>query len=154
MLGKLKTLFANEFKDAMSSGNANQPHRLHIATCAILLEMAKIDGEFSDSERQNIISILKKNYHLADDEVSALIEASEEELEKSIDLWHFTNKINENYSPEEKMHIIETVWQVAFADGRLDQHEDYLMHKLAELLNIPHKHLIDAKLRVLQRSKV
>jgi len=148
MIGILKTFFTNDlFNETPKTG---QPHKLHIATCAILLEMAKIDCEFSDSERQNIIDVFKNKYHLSDDDISALIDASEEELEKSIDLWRFTSQINKNCSLEEKLCIIETVWQVAYSDGRLDSHEDYLIHKLSELFNISHKDLIEAKLKVLQ----
>jgi uncharacterized tellurite resistance protein B-like protein len=152
MIGILKSFFTNEATN-ISAANIHQPHRLHVATCAILLEMAKIDGEFNDSERQGIISIFKNKYDLTDDEISALIEASEEELERSIDLWQFTKQINKNYTPDEKIGIIEIIWQVAYADGRLDKHEDYLIHKLSAILNISHKHLIDAKLKVLNCSQ-
>ncbi|NQT56670.1 MAG: TerB family tellurite resistance protein [Desulfobacteraceae bacterium] len=123
-------------------------HDIRIATCALLLEMSYIDGEFSESERENIISILKKDYHLSDEYASALIEASKKELNESIDLWHFTNLINQNYSIEEKIRVIETVWSIAYTDGRLDKYEDYLVHKLAKLLHLTHKQLIEAKLRV------
>ena len=152
MIGILKSLFTKEAA-GLSAANIPQPHRLHVATCAILLEMAKIDCEFDDLERQDIISIFKNKYNLADDEIAALIEASEEELERSIDLWQFTKHINNNYTPDEKIGIIETVWQVAYADGKLDKHEDYLIHKLSEILNLSHKHMIDAKLKVLGCNK-
>jgi len=152
MIGILKSFFTNEATN-LSSSNIPQPHRLHVATCAILLEMAKIDGEFSYSERQDIIATFRNTYNLSAEEISCIIEASEEELERSIDLWQFTNQINKNYSPDEKIRIIEIVWQVAYADGRVDQHEDYLIHKLSELLNIPHKHLIEAKLKVIGCSR-
>ena len=79
-----------------------------------------------------------------------LIQATEEELKGSIDLWKFTNLINQNYSIEEKKQIIEMVWRVAYADGRLDKHEDYLVHKLAKLLRLTHKQLIDAKLKIIR----
>ncbi len=152
MIGILKYFFTNETA-GLSAAGIPQPHRLHVATCAILLEMAKIDGEFNDSERQGLISIFKDKYDLTDDEIAALIEASEEELERSIDLWQFTRNINKNYTPDEKIGIIETIWEVAYADGRLDKHEDYLIHKLSDILNIPHKHLIDAKLKVIGCNK-
>jgi uncharacterized tellurite resistance protein B-like protein len=153
MIGILKSFFTNE-AIGLSEANVHQPHRLHVATCAILLEMAKIDCEFDDLERQGIISIFKNKYNLNDDEIAALIEASEEELERSIDLWQFTKHINKNYTPDEKLGIIDTIWQVAYADGRLDKHEDYLIHKLSAILNISHKHLIDAKLKVLGCNKL
>jgi uncharacterized tellurite resistance protein B-like protein len=151
MIGLFKSLFNYNFRNITTASKDGQPDRLHIATCAILLEMAKIDGEFSSSEKQDIINAFKNKYHLSDDEIKALIDASEEELEGSIDLWQFTNWINKICTPEEKFRIIETIWQVAYADGRLDSHEDYLIHKLAELLNISHRDLIEAKLKVLQR---
>jgi uncharacterized tellurite resistance protein B-like protein len=51
---------------------------------------------------------------------------------------------------EEKLQIIENVWRIAYADGRLDKHEDYLVHKLATLLRLSHKQLIEAKLKAKQ----
>ena len=123
-------------------------HDIRIATCALLLEMSYIDDEFSESERDSIVSTLKTAYHLSDEYTSALIEASKKELDESIDLWQFTNLINRNYSIEEKIRVIETIWSVAYADDRLDKHEDYLVHKLAKLLHLTHQQLIEAKLRV------
>jgi uncharacterized tellurite resistance protein B-like protein len=127
----------------------DQTHDIRIATCALFLEMANIDGEFSELEKDHIIQILKENYNVTDEYVHELIEASDKELKGSIDLWQFTNLINQNYSLEEKIRIIEMVWKLAYADGLLDQHEDYLVHKLANLLRLSHKQLIDAKLKVL-----
>ncbi len=124
-------------------------HDIPIATCALLLEMAHIDGEFSDSERIRIISILKSDYQLSAEHALELIKASNEELDGSVDLWRFTNLINRNYSIEEKIRIIEMVWEIAYTDGKLDQYEDYLVHKLAKLLHLTHKQLIDAKLRLI-----
>lgn len=123
-------------------------HDIRIATCALFLEMSNIDGEFSKRERENIISIMKKYYDLSDEYVVALLEASHEEVKGSIDLWQFTNLINQNYSMEEKLRIIEAIWRVAYTDGKLDKHEDYLVHKLAKLLRLSHKQLIEAKVKV------
>ena len=154
MLDLVKTFFTKSPVDVPLEHEEDLTRKIHIATCALLLEMANIDGKFSDSERQNIISALKKEYHLSGEEISELIEASDEELKGSIDLWQFTNLINQNYSLEEKIRIIETVWKVAYADGRLDQHEDYLVHKLANLLRLSHKQLIEAKTKVLHGKEV
>ncbi|MBN2468727.1 MAG: TerB family tellurite resistance protein [Deltaproteobacteria bacterium] len=121
-----------------------------VATCALLLELAHIDGEFSDAERDAIVSILIRDYSLSEEAATQLLRASKAELERSIDLWHFTNVINQNYSMEEKISIIEMVWKVVYTDGVLDQHEDYLVHKLANLLHLNHKQLIDAKLKIVR----
>ena len=144
-------LVKNFFSKSEKSGSENQEeassHDIHVATCALLLEMSNIDGEFSEAEKKNIISILKKNYQLSDENAAALLEASNEELENSNDLWRFASLINKNYSIEEKERVIEMIWRIAYADGHLDKHEDYLVHKLANLLRLSHRQLIEAKLK-------
>lgn len=148
MIDLVKKFFGKSSHDNSSNQRRQTTHDIRIATCALLLEMSNIDGEFSALERENIISILKKDFDLSDEYTTTLLEASNEELKGSIDLWQFTNLINQNYSMEEKIRVIETVWDIVYADGKLDKHEDYLVHKLANLLRLTHKQLIEAKLKV------
>jgi uncharacterized tellurite resistance protein B-like protein len=112
--------------------------RIQIATAVVLLEVAYADEEFSDAERVQVVTILKEQFSLDDESVNELLLISEEKLKHSIDIWHFTEIINENYSDDEKYLVIETVWRVIYADGRLDKYEDYIVHKLARVLHIPH----------------
>ena len=152
MIDLIKKFFDKSKNDDTADRGREKSHDIRIATCAIFLEMANIDGQFSESERENIVTILKKDYDLSNEHTAALLEASNEELKGSIDLWQFTNCINQNYSMEEKVRVIETIWEIAYTDGKLDKHEDYLVHKLAKLLRLTHKQLIDAKSRVIHRS--
>jgi len=130
------------------AGKEESVHDIRIATCALLLEMSQIDGEFSESERESIISAIKKEYEVDDEYVTEIIETADKELKGSPDLWQFTNLINHNYTEEEKIKIIEMIWHIAYTDGRLDKHEDFLVHKLANLLRLTHRQLIDAKVKV------
>jgi uncharacterized tellurite resistance protein B-like protein len=148
MIDLVKVFFSKRSHDESSHQGRKRPHDIRIATCALLLEMSHIDGEFSTMERERITSILKRNFDLSDEHAITLLEASNEELKGSVDLWQFTNLINQNYSIEEKIQVVEMVWDVVYADGKLDKHEDYLIHKLATLLRLTHKQLIEAKLRV------
>jgi uncharacterized tellurite resistance protein B-like protein len=126
----------------------DRAERIQVATCALLLEVANSDDEFSDIERDNIVQILEKDFELSDEYAKELMELSDKEREESIDLWQFTNLVNEHYSIEEKIKIIEMVWKVIYADGKLDKYEDHLAHKLSNLLKLTHKQLIDAKLKM------
>jgi len=130
------------------AGKKESVHDIRIATCALLLEMSQIDGEFSESEREGIVSAIKKECEVDDEYVSEIIETADKELKGSLDLWQFTSLINRNYTQEEKIKIIETIWHIAYTDGRLDKHEDFLVHKLANLLRLTHRQLIDAKVKV------
>ena len=148
MIDLAKKFFNKSTKKSFSEQGKGQNHDVSVATCALLLEMADIDGEFSQSEKNDIISFLKKDYSLSNKDAADLISASREELNGSIDLWQFACLINENYTLEKKIHVIETIWKVVYADGRLDKHEDYLIHKLGKLLRLNHKQLIDSKIKV------
>jgi len=126
---------------------------VRIAACALFLEMANIDNEFADEERQHILAILQQEFGLSEAHATELARESAAELKGATDMWRFTNLINENYSNDEKLGVVELLWQIVYADGRLDAHEDYLMHKLGKLLRLPHRDLIAAKLRVLEHGK-
>lgn len=152
MFDKINKFFEKLQQPEVPEAAAVQGHDIYIATCALFLEMASIDGNFSDKEQQNIVGILIAEYDLSQEYISELIEAAEAERRGSIDLWHFTNSINQNYSIEEKIHIIELIWKVIYSDGKLDKHEDYLIHKIARLFNLRHSELIAAKLRVIDED--
>ena len=133
---------------AEKSPDTNQ-HKIYIATCALLVEMAQIDGEFSESEKEHLIELLENEYNLSREYIDEITIIAADELKRSNDLWKFTNLINENYELPEKIKIIELIWKIIYTDGTLDKYEDYLIHKLARLLNLQHSDLINAKLRVL-----
>ena len=152
MIDLVKKFFSKRSQNDASHKRRQRTHDIRIATCALLLEMSNIDGEFSTLERESFIAILKKHFDVSDEHVTILLDASNEELKGSIDLWEFTNLINQNYSIEEKIQVVKMVWDVVYADGKLEKHEDYLIHKLAHLLRLTHKQLIEAKLKAKQSS--
>ncbi|MBW2648326.1 MAG: TerB family tellurite resistance protein [Deltaproteobacteria bacterium] len=147
MIDLVKKFFGKMTKND-STGREESFHDIRIATCALLLEMSQIDGDFSESERESILSAIREDYHVDDEHATAILEAADEELKGNLDLWQFTNLINHNYTPEEKIKIIEMVWRIAYTDGRLEKHEDFLAHKLANLLHLSHRQLIDAKIKI------
>jgi uncharacterized tellurite resistance protein B-like protein len=152
MIDIVKRFFGKVSADAPPPDNNTPRHDARVAVCALLVEMAKIDETFTSAEMEKILSILKETYGLAEEDADALIATAERELAGSIDYWQFARLINENYSTEEKIAIIETLWRVVFVDGKMDKYENHLIHKLANLLRLTHQQLINAKIKVL-RSK-
>lgn len=153
MLDIVKRFFNKATAEVSKDANQNTEHDIRVATCALFVEIARIDEKFTDAEMETILSILKEKYGLPQDHADALIAEAEKELEKSVDLWQFSKLINENYSNEEKIEIIETLWRIVYVDGKMDQYEHYLMNKLQNLLRLTHDQLITAKLKVLHPEK-
>jgi uncharacterized tellurite resistance protein B-like protein len=153
MLDVIKRFFNQATTDVSQDTNQNAEHDIRVATCALFVEIARIDEKFTDAEMETILSILKEKYGLSQDHADALMAEAEKELEKSVDLWQFAKLINENYSKEEKIEIIETLWRIVYVDGKMDRYEHYLMNKLQNLLRLSHDQLIAAKLKVLHPEK-
>jgi uncharacterized tellurite resistance protein B-like protein len=149
MLDIVKRFFNKATAEVSKDANKNTEHDIRVATCALFVEIARIDEKFTEAEMETILSILKEKYGLSRDHADALITEAEKELKKSVDLWQFAKLINENYSNEEKIEIIETLWRIVYVDGKMDQYEHYLMGKLQSLLRLTHDQLITAKLKVL-----
>ena len=149
MLDIVKGFFHKTAAEFSEDTNPKSAHNVRVATCALLVEIARIDETFTDAEMEAILSILKEKYGLSQDHADALIAEAEKELEQSVDLWQFAKLINENYSNDEKIEIIETLWRIVYVDGKMDQYEHYLMNKLQNLLRLSHEQLIAAKLKVL-----
>ena len=154
MLDVVKKFFQKvETPEGKRVATEDKAQKIQVATCALLLEVANSDDEFSDVERERIVQILKTGFHLSDEYAQAVMDVSEHERKESIDLWSFTNLINEHYTLDEKIMIIEMVWKVIYADGKLDKYEDHLAHKLSRLLKLSHQQLIDAKLKIRDGKK-
>jgi len=153
VLLRLKKIILGEEPPSAGSEEKGQRDRIQIATCVILLEVAKSNDEFSPAEKTTLTSILKKQFDLPDEAVRELLQIAQKSREESVDLWEFTDLINENYSRAEKKEILEAAWRVIYADDRLDKYEDHFVHKLAKLLRFEHRDLIDAKLKVKEERR-
>jgi len=128
-----------------------EPINIHVATCALLIEISRIDGEFSAVEHETIIDIMKKMYELSPKETALIIETATEKVDASIDSWKFTNFLNENLSKPDRVLVMEHIWNLVFADGHLDVYETYLTNRLGGLLKLSHKENIAAKQKALKR---
>jgi uncharacterized tellurite resistance protein B-like protein len=150
MLDIVKRFFSNSTTQVSNNANHITEHDLRVATCALFVEMARIDETFTQEEMDTILTILKEKYGLSQEYADALVADADKELAESVDLWQFARLINENYTIDEKIKIIEILWQMVYVDGKMDRYEHYLMNKLKNLLRLSHDQLIDAKLKVLQ----
>jgi uncharacterized tellurite resistance protein B-like protein len=152
MLDIVKRFFSETAPLAAKNADRETGHDVRVAACALFVEMARIDEEFTKAEMDTILAIVQERYGLSREHADALVAEADKELDKSVDLWQFARLINENYSTDEKIEIIEILWRMVFVDGKMDRYEHYLMNKLKNLLRLSHDQLIAAKLKVLHSS--
>ena len=149
MLDIVKRFFSKTESETAKNVDQATEHDVRVAACALFVEMARIDEKFTEAEMDTILSIVQDRYGLSREHADALVAEADKELDKSVDLWQFARLINENYSIDEKIEIIELLWQMVFVDGKMDRYEHYLMNKLKNLLRLSHDQLIAAKLKVI-----
>ena len=120
---------------------------LILATCILLLEVSKSDDSFDDIEKEKILSILKQNFNLNIQQTNFLFKIADKKNDDMISLYEWTAKINELCSYSDKKKLMKFLWDVAYADGRIDKYEDYTIRKISDLLYVKHSDFIKAKLR-------
>ena len=147
MFHTLKDLF-NAFMPASEGAvGGHDEHTLQLATAVLLVEVMRSDAEVGESERAAILAALGKRFGLGSDERARLLELAETASSEAVDFHRFTSRINSGFDAGEKTRVIELMWEVAYADGHLSNHENHLMRKIADLLYVSHADYIGAKQR-------
>lgn len=143
MLDKLLTLLRNPEAELDLSEEEG-----HEAVAAVLVEAARADGDYTDDERTQIARILARRYDLSDAEAHKLRKAGEAAQEGAADLVRFTRAIKRVVPHEERIAVIEAIWEVAYTDGERDAAESALVRRLCGLLYVEDREAGLARQRV------
>lgn len=146
MLDQIKLFFDEHMK--LSAPAEPSKEKLQIACAALYLEMMIMDDKVEAKEQEAVVALIQQNFALTAEQAAALIELAEQQRKQATDYFQFTSLINKAYSMEQKIQLIESLWKIAFIDGTLDMHEEYLVRKIADLLYVPHTEFLMTKYRV------
>ena len=131
--------------EAPAGAPARTVDPVHVAACALLLDIAYSDGEFTAPERAHLEGVLARHFSLSADDGRALIALCETERRNAVDHFQFTRVLRENYDVGQKMVLAEIMWGLVLADGEVADHEHYLTRKIANLLELEPGYLSTAK---------
>jgi uncharacterized tellurite resistance protein B-like protein len=141
--------FVKKYIKPSAAGSDEVSERsLQLATAALLIEMMRSDAEITGDERRMVMSTIMTRFHLTEEESSALLQFAEEKIRDATGYYEFTSLINKGFTYEQKVRVIENLWEIAFMDKYLDKHEEHMVRRIADLIYVEHKDFIDAKLRV------
>jgi uncharacterized tellurite resistance protein B-like protein len=124
---------------------------LRLAVAALLVEAARMDDRFEASERQVIVDLLCRRFGLTAEEAHSSLATAEGAVEKSTQLFRFTQTIADRLDRADRSRIIEMLWEVAYADGALSPQEDALIRRIAGLVYVDDADRMAARRRVLER---
>ncbi len=138
------------FKGGISAETHEQQDPMHLATAAVLLEIAYADGEFTPAEDGDVAGFLQRAFALTTEAAQELIHAGDELRNRTIDHYALTNFIRKRASLTERIDIVKTMWRIVYSDRKLTDYENYLVRKLVDLLGLEHHVMIEAKVAILR----
>ena len=147
MISRLKIFFEQRLTVVSVESEAEIEHRLQLASAVLLLDVAQADHEYSDQEKKKIQLAVASKFSLTDEDIKQLMELAKAKSREAIDYHQFTSLLNKEFTNQQKIRLIELMWQVAYADGELDPYEDHFIRKISELLYLRHSELLSARER-------
>jgi uncharacterized tellurite resistance protein B-like protein len=136
MLDAIRRLIGDNVQGATPAHSRTHTHDVRVAACALLLELAHVDGEFSAVEQQRIRDILQRHFGVDAAGAEGLMAEAASATRDAVDDFTFTRQVVREYDLAQRMVLAELMWQVVLADGELAERESYLMRKLANLLQL------------------
>ena len=147
MLRKIQKFFDERLLPGGVSGDSDTEHVLRLGIAALLLEMTHMDGEVWPEQRKAAETAVLDHFDLEEEEVKELLALAEAERAESTDYFQFTSLINDAYTQDEKIRLVELLWHIAYANESLHKYEEHMVRKIADLLHVSHKAFIAAKFR-------
>ncbi|MGA0934577.1 MAG: TerB family tellurite resistance protein [Pseudohongiellaceae bacterium] len=151
MLNAISKFFDTHFGQEDDS-EASYESRLQLASAALMIELIRADRQFDQAETDAMLAILKERFDLDQSALDELMILAEEEAREATSLYQFTSLMNEHFDHHEKVLMILNMWEVAYADGRIDRYEEHLIRKVADLLYLSHKDFITSKQQARARA--
>lgn len=143
MFDQIKLFFDRHL--ALPVPDPELPHKLQTACAALLIEMMYMDDRVHDEERDMLESRIQDVFSLTQQDTNELVALAVQQREQATDYYQFTSLINKEFTMEQKIDLVRSLWQIAYADGELDEMEEYLVRKVSELLYVPHQAFIMTK---------
>lgn len=145
MLTTIRRFFEENL--ARDEGDGPDDHAVRLAAAALLIEVGRADYNLHGDELGAVRDLVASQFGLTDEEANTLVQLAEEQADTSVGLHGFTSLINAEWTETERVNLVEQMWRIAYADGRLDKHELHLMRKVQRLLYISHRPFIESKLK-------
>ncbi len=154
-------MFQN-FKEFLADITGSQPsvtpqeraERVQLAAAVLLVEVVRADGSLDAAERATALAALQARFPLPPAALEALLAHAQNSARVAYDYQHFTGEINDAFSHDDKVRLVEALWQVAYADQHVDANENHAISKIAGLLHVTHGEYIAVKIRAKEAAGI
>jgi uncharacterized tellurite resistance protein B-like protein len=150
MLDKLRQFIAEVVSPMAGDNRTFDDTDYRLAATALLIHVISLDGEPSEAEKRKLHSLLESRFQLDPGTASQLIADATLVEGEAVDLYHFTSVIMRSVDEPGRVRIVEMMWEMVFADGRVSEFEDNVVWRAADLLGVSSRDRIHLKHRIAQ----
>ena len=147
MLDGLRQFIADVVAPTAHQDRAFDDTGYRLAATALLIHVISIDGEPSAVEKRKLHSLLETSFGLDPGSADKLIASATLVEGEAVDLYHFTSVIMRSVNEQGRLRIVEMMWELVYADGRVSEFEDNVVWRAADLLGVSSRDRIDLKHR-------
>ncbi|MGM4990470.1 TerB family tellurite resistance protein [Tardiphaga sp. 37S4] len=152
MFGSIKAFISRAMEDANQRKNVEQ-RELLIVTAALLIRVATVDSELSDIRRVRLHAIFRSHYGLDDAATVQLLVDADAVARSAVDLYRFTRQLNEFLDDDGRRRIVQLMWETVYADQRVNEFEENLIWRAADLLGVSSRQRVELRQHVVARIK-
>jgi uncharacterized tellurite resistance protein B-like protein len=145
MFRSLKTFFSNLVEHERQSPVVS---KLQLATAALLTRVATVHVEMSQTRRAKLHAVLRSHFDLDDPATARLLEESAAVDRTAVDLYRFTRQLNQLLNDESRRRLVRTMWEVVYADGRVNELEDNIIWRVADLLGVTTRQRVELRQQI------
>jgi uncharacterized tellurite resistance protein B-like protein len=122
--------------------------KLQLATAALLTRVATVHNEMSQARRAKLHAVLRSHFDLDDPATAMLLEESAAVDRAAVDLYHFTRQLNQLLNDESRRRLVRMMWEVVYADGRVNELEDNIIWRVADLLGVTTRQRVELRQQI------
>lgn len=149
--GRLKKFFKDLSNEQEEAGRFSEDDE-RLAVAALMFHIIAVDGEIEQQELDQLKRVLQQQYELNEEDTKELMELAKVRDEEAVDLYGFTSVLKRKLEPEQRLKVIEALWEMVFADGSVHEFEDNTIWRVAELLGVSSRDRMQLKQKVAQRQ--
>ncbi|WP_336366881.1 tellurite resistance TerB family protein [Marinobacter sp. C2H3] len=143
MIDFLKQLLSGPTDERQPPG----PDDLAVASTALMVQLSRIDRDQDERELDTIVRYAVSTLGVPEPDARRILDEALAQADDATSLYEFTGLINDRFDQDAKQVLLENIWRVAFADGRIDKYEEHLIRRMADLLHLNHREYMQARLR-------
>ncbi|MGH0001833.1 TerB family tellurite resistance protein [Pseudovibrio ascidiaceicola] len=151
MLDALKKFFKDLSNEQEEAGRFSEDDE-RLAVAALMFHIIAVDGEIEQQELDQLKRVLQQQYELNEEDTKELMDLAKVRDEDAVDLYGFTSVLKRKLEPEQRLTVIEALWEMVYADGSVHEFEDNTIWRVAELLGVSSRDRMQLKQKVAKRQ--